>query len=62
MGIPADGSYGVEEGIMFSYPVTCKNGKYEIVQDLEIDEFSRERMKATEDELRSEREAVASLL
>jgi malate dehydrogenase len=62
MGIPADGSYGVEEGIMFSYPVICKNGQYEIVQDLEIDEFSRERMKQTEDELRSEREAVASLL
>lgn len=62
MGIPADGSYGVEEGIMFSYPVTCKNGQYEIVQDLEIDEFSRDRMKQTEDELRSEREAVASLL
>ncbi len=62
MGIPADGSYGVEEGIMFSYPVICKNGKYEIVQDLEIDEFSRDRMKQTEDELRSEREAVASLL
>jgi malate dehydrogenase len=62
MGIPADGSYGVEEGIMFSYPVICKNGQYEIVQDLEIDEFSRERMKATEDELRSEREAVSALL
>jgi malate dehydrogenase len=62
MGIPADGSYGVEEGIMFSYPVICKNGKYEIVQDLEIDEFSRDRMSQTEDELRSEREAVASLL
>ncbi|MES1941137.1 malate dehydrogenase [Salinisphaera sp. T5B8] len=62
MGIPADGSYGVEEGIMYSYPVTCKNGQYEIVQDLEIDEFSRERMKQTEDELRSEREAVSELL
>lgn len=62
MGIPADGSYGVEEGIMFSYPVICKNGKYEIVQNLEIDEFSRERMKQTEDELRSEREAVSELL
>ena len=62
MGIPADGSYGVEEGIMFSYPVTCKNGQYEIVQDLEIDEFSRDRMKQTEDELRSEREAVSELL
>ena len=62
MGIPADGSYGVEEGIMFSYPVICKNGQYEIVQDLEIDEFSRDRMKQTEDELRSEREAVSELL
>ena len=62
MGIPSDGSYGVAEGIMFSYPVICKNGQYEIVQDLEIDEFSRGRMKTTEDELRSEREAVANLL
>ena len=62
MGIPSDGSYGVEEGIMFSYPVICKNGEYEIVQDLEIDEFSRGRMKTTEEELRSEREAVAALL
>ena len=62
MGIPSDGSYGVAEGIMFSYPVICKNGQYEIVQDLEIDEFSRDRMKTTEDELRSEREAVAALL
>lgn len=62
MGIPADGSYGVEEGIMFSYPVTCKNGQYEIVQDLDIDDFSRGRMKATEDELREEREAVSALL
>ncbi|ROO24657.1 malate dehydrogenase [Salinisphaera orenii MK-B5] len=62
MGIPSDGSYGVAEGIMFSYPVICRNGDYEIVQDLEIDEFSRERMKATEDELRGEREAVADLL
>ncbi|ROO29615.1 malate dehydrogenase [Salinisphaera orenii] len=62
MGIPSDGSYGVAEGIMFSYPVICRNGDYEIVQDLKIDEFSRERMKATEDELRGEREAVADLL
>lgn len=62
MGIPSDGSYGVAEGIMFSYPVICRNGNYEIVQDLEIDEFSRARMKATEDELRGEREAVSDLL
>lgn len=62
MGIPADGSYGVEEGIMFSYPVTCQNGQYEIVQNLEIDDFSRDRMQKTEKELRDEREAVAELL
>lgn len=62
MGIPADGSYGVAEGIMFSYPVICKNGDYEIVQDLEIDDFSREKMQATEQELRDERAAVDHLL
>ncbi|MDR5903152.1 MULTISPECIES: malate dehydrogenase [Halomonas] len=62
MGIPADGSYGVEPGIMYSYPVVCKNGQYEIVQGLEIGEFSRERMNATEQELREERAAVEHLL
>ncbi len=62
MGIPSDGSYGVEPGIVYSYPVVCKNGDYEIVQDLEINAFSRERMKTTEDELRSERAAVEDLL
>lgn len=62
MSIPADGSYGIEKGIIYSYPVICRNGDYEIVQSLEIDEFSRSKMKATEDELREEREAVADLL
>lgn len=62
MGIPADGSYGIEPGIMYSHPVRCSGGKYEIVQGLEIDEFSREKMTATENELREEREAVAKLL
>ena len=62
MGIPSDGSYGVEPGLVYSYPVVCKNGDYEIVQDLEINAFSRERMKTTEDELRSERAAVEDLL
>ncbi len=62
MGIPADGSYGIEPGIMYSFPVTCDNGEFKIVQDLEINDFARERMQATEDELRSEREAVAHLL
>ncbi len=62
MGIPADGSYGIEPGIIYGYPVTCKDGKYEIVQDLEINEFSRARMDATDKELREEREAVADLI
>src|SRR5699024_1385783 len=62
MGIPADGSYGIEPGVIYGYPVTCKDGRYEIVQGLEINEFERARMDATDAELRSEREAVASLL
>jgi malate dehydrogenase len=62
MGIPADGSYGIDEGIVYSYPVRCQGGEYEIVQDLDISEFSRERMAATEAELREERAAVESLL
>lgn len=62
MGIPADGSYGIGEGIMYSYPVTCENGQYTIVQGLEVDDFSRARMDATEAELREEREGVKDLL
>ncbi|MEM6575703.1 MAG: malate dehydrogenase, partial [Pseudomonadota bacterium] len=62
MAVPADGSYGIEEGIIYSYPCVCRDGDFEIVQGLEIDEFSRSRMDATEAELREEREAVASLL
>ncbi len=61
MGIPSDGSYGISEGVIYGYPVTCKNGKYEIVQDLPVNEFSRARMDATEKELREEREAVEKL-
>ncbi len=62
MAIPADGSYGIEPGIVYSYPVRCSNGKYEIVQDLSVSDFSRERMAATETELREERAAIESLL
>lgn len=62
MAIPSDGSYGVEPGIIYSYPVTCEGGKYEIVQGLDVDDFSRGKMKATEDELREERAAVEHLL
>lgn len=62
MAIPSDGSYDIEPGIMYSYPVTCKDGNYEIVQGLEISEFSRSRMNVTEDELRQERAAIEHLL
>ena len=62
MGIPSDGSYGIEKGIIFSYPVTCKDGAYSIVQGLEVDAFSQARLDATEKELREEREAVEHLL
>ncbi|HET6545548.1 MAG TPA: malate dehydrogenase [Rhodanobacteraceae bacterium] len=61
MGIPADRSYGIEAGVIYGYPVTVKNGRYAIVQDLEINEFSRARMAATEKELREERAGVEHL-
>ena len=62
MGIPADGSYGIEPGVIYGYPVTCKNGKYAIVQGLDINDFSRARMDATDKELREERASVEQLL
>jgi malate dehydrogenase len=62
MGVMSDGSYGIAEGIVFSFPVTCENGEYHIIQDLEIDAFSQEMIDATNKELREEREGVASLL
>lgn len=62
MAIPADGSYGIEPGIVYSYPVRISGGRYEIVQGLEICDFSRDRMNATETELREERAAIESLL
>ena len=62
MGVPSDGSYGIAPGIIYSYPCRCKNGDYEIVQGLDIDAFSREKMDATERELREERAAVENLL
>lgn len=62
MAVPSDGSYGIEPGIIYSYPCVCKNGDYEIVQGLEIDDFSRSRMDVTETELREERAAVEDLL
>ncbi|MFB6620424.1 malate dehydrogenase [Streptomyces sp. NPDC085524] len=61
MGIPSDGSYGVPEGIISSFPVTTKDGKYEIVQGLDINEFSRKRIDASVAELVEERDAVREL-
>lgn len=62
MAVPADGSYGIEPGVVYSYPVRCRGGSYEIVQGLDISDFSRERMSATEIELREERAAIDELL
>jgi malate dehydrogenase len=62
MAIPSDGSYGIGEGVIYSYPVTTKNGEYQIVQGLSVDEFSRKRMTATETELKEERDGVKDLL
>src|SRR5665213_2194522 len=62
MGVPSDGSYGIPAGVIYSYPVTCKNGDYQIVQGLSIDEASRKRMTASENELKDEREGVKDLL
>jgi malate dehydrogenase len=62
MAVPSDGSYGIKEGVIYSYPVTIKDGNYQIVQGLSVDEFSRKRMDATDKELREERDGVAALL
>ena len=62
MGVYSDGSYGVEEGLIYSFPVTCSGGDWQIVQGVEVNDFSREKMAATETELAEERDAVAHLL
>jgi malate dehydrogenase len=61
MAIPSDGSYGVAEGIISSFPVTCSGGEYSIVQDLEVPDFSQQKIDATVKELTDEREAVSGL-
>ncbi len=61
MSVPSDGSYGVEEGLISSFPVTCKDGEYEIVTGLEVSDFSHERIDATVRELAGERDAVREL-
>lgn len=62
MGVISDGSYGIEEGLIYSFPTRCVDGDWAIVPDLEINAFSREKMQATEQELKEERDAVAHLL
>ncbi len=62
MGVYSDGSYGIAEGLIYSFPCRCKNGEWEIVQDVEVGDFSRQKMKATEQELAEERDAVQHLL
>ncbi len=62
MVVPGDGSYGIPEGLMFSFPVSCRDGDYAIVQGLEIDDFSQARLEITQKELEEERAAVAKIL
>ena len=62
MAILSDGSYEISSGLIYSYPVICRNGEYEIVQDLEINAYSKEKMKITENELIEERDAIRDLL
>jgi malate dehydrogenase len=61
MGIPSDGSYGVEEGLIAGFPVTCENGTYTVVQGLDVNDFSRARIDATVNELKEERDSVRQL-
>jgi malate dehydrogenase len=61
MGIPSDGSYGIDEGLIFGFPVTCSGGSYQIVQGLELNDFSKSRLDVTVNELKDERETVKQL-
>ena len=61
MAIPSDGSYGIPEGLIYGFPVRIKDGKYEIVQGLEVSDFSRGKMDATARELEEERDEVRKL-
>ena len=62
MGIPSDGSYGIPEDIVYSFPVTCQNGSYSIVQGLALTDFDRAKMKISYDELVAEKNAIKHLL
>src|SRR5215208_5378532 len=61
MGVPSDGSYGIPEGVIFGYPVTCRGGQYQIVKGIEVSDFSRKRIDATLKELHEERDSVKQL-
>ena len=62
MAVPSDGSYGIDEGLIYSFPVECKDGEYTIISDLDVSDFIRGKMVASQQELREERETVADLL
>ena len=62
MGVYSDGSYGIQKGLIYSFPCACRDGDWRIVQDAAVNDFSRARMQATEKELQEERDAVAHLL
>jgi malate dehydrogenase len=62
MAVPSDGSYGIPAGVIYGYPVTCAGGRYQVVQGLAVNEFSRGRMEATYKELTEERDGVKELL
>ncbi len=61
MAVVSDGSYGVDEGLVSSFPITCSGGEWEIIQGVELNDFSKEKIKATVDELRGERDSVKEL-
>jgi len=62
MAVPSDGSYGIDEGLIYSFPVTCKNGDYTIINDLEVTDTIKEKMLASQAELNEERDTVKALL
>jgi len=62
MGIPSDGSYDIPEGVIYGYPVTCRDGRYEIVKGIELSDFSKSRMQGTLKELQEERDSIKQLL
>jgi malate dehydrogenase len=62
MAVPSDGSYGIEEGLIYSFPVTCKDGDYTIISDLEVSDVIKEKMIASQTELLDEKNTVAHLL